>query len=515
MSLESDISKFYFNKCVFITGATGFIGKVLIEKLLRSCPHVKMIYVLIRVKKGKFCHERLDDLFNCELFDKLKQTNPKFIDKVVPICGDIMEPNLGISAHDEEILINNVNIIIHSAATVRFDEPLKLAFEINVEGVKKVLNLSKKIKNLNVFVHVSTAFANCDRTSIKEVIYEPKVKVDVLQESLEWLDDKLVDELTPKILEGKPNTYTFTKAVAESVVFEYKNEIPLVIVRPSIVAVSAEEPFPGWIDNINGVTGLILATGKGVLRTMYCKADAIADLIPVDFTSNLIIASAWYRGSNQTNDCLIYNFTSGKSNPLTWTLFENYCALTYYKYPFENPILFPRPVITESRIIAYLKQLFEQKIVAYLIDFMLKISHKKPFLVKVNKKIDKHIGVIAFFATKQWDFTNDNVLMLSKKLSSIDSKIFNFDVNTIDWQTFIKHYCLGTKQFLLKEDLKNVNKARNDLKRMKRLTIGLKLMVLILIVKFGFFKNLTMRKFSALIFQFLISIGSHFKSILV
>jgi alcohol-forming fatty acyl-CoA reductase len=515
MSFESEIAKFYSNKCVFITGATGFIGKVLIEKLLRSCPNVKLVYVLVRAKKGKSPRERLDELFGCELFDKLRQLSLNNFDKIIAINGDVMEPNLGISLEDEETLIKNVNIIIHSAATVRFDEPLKIAFQMNVDGVRKIISLAKKIKNLNVFVHVSTAFANCDRTSIEEVTYKPKLKVDFLQESLEWLDDDLVNKLTPKILDGKPNTYTFTKAIAESIIMEHKNDLPLVIVRPSIVAASAEEPFPGWIDNINGVTGIILASGKGVLRTMFCKADNIADLIPVDFTSNLIISSAWYRGSNQTEDCLIYNFTSGKLNPLTWTLFENYGAMAYYKYPFENPVLFPRPVITESRIVAFFKQLFEQKMVAYLFDFILILTRKKPFLVKINKKIEKHIGVMAFFSTKQWNFSNENVLMLSNKLNSIDSKVFNFDVMTINWQTFIKHYCLGAKKFLLKEDMKNIIKARNDLKRMKRLTITMKTLFFLLILRFYIFKSSTIRKLVALIFKILISIGSHFRSCLV
>ena len=63
----SEISEYYKNKSVFITGATGFLGKVLIEKLLRSCYDLKKIYVLIRAKKNKSAIERLNELLDCKV----------------------------------------------------------------------------------------------------------------------------------------------------------------------------------------------------------------------------------------------------------------------------------------------------------------------------------------------------------------------------------------------------------------------------------------------------------------
>lgn len=65
--IQSEIAGYYKNKSIFITGATGFIGKVLIEKLLRSCPDLKRIYILIRSKKGHSITERLNDLFKCQV----------------------------------------------------------------------------------------------------------------------------------------------------------------------------------------------------------------------------------------------------------------------------------------------------------------------------------------------------------------------------------------------------------------------------------------------------------------
>lgn len=60
----SPVQEFFRNTVVFITGGTGFLGKILIEKLLRTCPHIKHIYILIRAKKNKTVEQRLDEIFN-------------------------------------------------------------------------------------------------------------------------------------------------------------------------------------------------------------------------------------------------------------------------------------------------------------------------------------------------------------------------------------------------------------------------------------------------------------------
>lgn len=62
--LQSNIQEFFKNKSVFITGGTGFLGKLIVNKLIRSCPQIKHIYLLIRDKKGKSANERLGDIFD-------------------------------------------------------------------------------------------------------------------------------------------------------------------------------------------------------------------------------------------------------------------------------------------------------------------------------------------------------------------------------------------------------------------------------------------------------------------
>ncbi|CAF5050101.1 unnamed protein product, partial [Rotaria socialis] len=66
--------------------------------------------------------------------------------------------------------------VFHSAATVRFQEPLRLAIQMNVASVKKLLALCHKMKKLQSIVHVSTAYANCNRNDVAEMIYPPPIQ---------------------------------------------------------------------------------------------------------------------------------------------------------------------------------------------------------------------------------------------------------------------------------------------------------------------------------------------------
>lgn len=61
------IPEYYEGKNVLLTGATGFMGKVLLEKLLRSCPKVKAVYALVRCKAGQTPEERIQEITSCKV----------------------------------------------------------------------------------------------------------------------------------------------------------------------------------------------------------------------------------------------------------------------------------------------------------------------------------------------------------------------------------------------------------------------------------------------------------------
>ena len=136
-----------------------------------------------------------------QLFNVLKcggDAGADAISKVIPIAGDITLPGLGISPEDAAVLAEKVSVVIHSAATVKFDEPLKKSIKINVEGTKKILDLARTMKNLSSVVHVSTAYSNCERPEISEIIYPVGIDPNNAIHTFDWMDEDLVQSITPK-----------------------------------------------------------------------------------------------------------------------------------------------------------------------------------------------------------------------------------------------------------------------------------------------------------------------------
>lgn len=251
---------------------------------------------------------------------------------------------------------------------------------MNISGVKKVIDLCKVMRHLEVFVHISTAYANCPRLHVSEEVYKPPIKPESILEAMEWMDDELINNLTPKIIGKWPNTYTFTKAIAEYLVNQEckAHNIPCAIVRPSIVCAAWREPIPGWIDNFNGPTALFPACGSGLLRTMIGHREAIADLIPVDIPVNLVIAAGWFVGSGRTKNILVYNCTSGQINKITWGHMESVMKPKIFEHPFEKIVMYPNPNFTTHRTVKVLRTFFEQMLPAYILDFFLKLANKNP-----------------------------------------------------------------------------------------------------------------------------------------
>lgn len=470
-SRKMSIAEFYTGKTIFLTGGTGFIGKVFIEKLLRSCPDVKHIYCLVRPKKGRAAQERLTALFQQPLYHQLRELQPNFHEKVIAIHGDLLEDELGIRQSDRKLLQDTVDIIFHSAATIRFDEPLKLAVNMNVIGVRKMIQLAKGVKNLVAFVHVSTAYANCDQNSIEEVVYPPPVEPQKLLNALEWMEDDVVEAITPKLIGNKPNTYTYTKHLAESLLLKEGHDLPLLIIRPSIVTAAWKEPVPGWIDNYNGPSGMYVAAGKGLLRSLMCDVRVVADILPVDFPVNLMIAAAWHTVVNRpTEKANIYQLTTGVVNPFTWGDMQTEVAKYFQKNPLDACFRRPKTrVMTESGFLHDLWVLVSHLIPAYAADLGYVLVGQKPRMVRIYRKMHKEMNVLKFFTMRDWTWSHSNVDMLRSHMSSEDQKDFYFDPRAIHWPSYIENYCDGTRKFILKEDLSGVPAARAHIKTLRNI----------------------------------------------
>ncbi|CAH0385202.1 unnamed protein product [Bemisia tabaci] len=462
------IQEFYRDATIFLTGGTGFMGKVLVEKLLRSCPHIKHVYLLIRPKKGKEVHERLDDIFSDRLFKRLKHEVPKYHHKVSAIAGDCSLPSLGISQQDRDRLIEEVNIIFHGAATVRFNEPLKQALKINVEGTRSILQLAKQVKRLKSVVHVSTAFANCPNKEIDEKFYaQPKTYEEILKSVKDCTDEEIEADL-PKFIGNWPNTYTFTKATAENVVKIEGAGLPLAVFRPAVVITTYQEPIRGWIDNLYGPVGLIIGAGTGVLHTFYLNKKTVTDMVPVDLTVNSLIATAWKTGETARiqETTPIYNYVSSAQNPVSWGEFISLNQKTGILWPTVRAIWYYSFWPTNNKLLFTLATFLFHTLPGILMDFICKLTGRKPMLGKIYDRLSKVGDTLEYFATQEWKFTNYNVQNLWKEMTPEDQSIFFFDMEQMSWRYQTEALCLGLRVYMLKDDVDTLPKARKKWNRL-------------------------------------------------
>ncbi|XP_050358525.1 fatty acyl-CoA reductase 1-like [Nymphalis io] len=468
------IQEYYKGKTIFITGGSGFMGKVLVEKLLYSCSDLDRIYLLLRNKKGVKPEDRLADIYASKCFDRLRKEKPDiFQEKVFFIAGDASEIGLGISDEDRTLIINRTNILFHVAASVRFDDSLKVAARLNLRGTREIVELAKDIRNLEVLVHVSTSYANTNRKQIDEVIYPAFADWRETLNICENVDDHTLNVLTPKYLGELPNTYVFTKQLAEHVMTEQKGKLPIVIMRPSIVISSASEPLVGWVENLNGPVGILVASGKGILRTLYTDPDILSDYIPVDVAIKAFIAGAWARGVKKlepTDDIEVYNCST--SHMKTMTIgeivdFGKNCIVR--EIPLEGMLWSVGGSVTRSQLEYYLKVLFLHLLPAILVDLVLRITGNKPMLVKVQRRIYVANLALQYFVTQQWTFTNKNILELRSRIKNEDKVPFYYEMETIIPEEFFRNACIGGKEFILNERMENLPKAKAHFRRMELL----------------------------------------------
>ncbi|CAH0549714.1 unnamed protein product [Brassicogethes aeneus] len=454
---ETEVQKFYNGATVFLTGGTGFLGKMLIEKLLRSTD-VKMIYILIREKKGKNVHSRVEGIFDDVIFDVLKKKFPKFRQKIWPIAGDCSISGLGITLEDRKIIISTTNIVFHLAATVKLDENLKLAYYINVNGTKEILFLSQQMKDLKSVMYVSTAYSNCHLKAIDEKFYDHPNDYEDFNFFLEKLSDKECESITPRILDKWPNTYSgkdFTKALAESLIKKTGHGLPMGIFRPSIVVSTYKEPISGWIDNMYGPTGAMAQIQFGLLRTLKVNDSMLADLIPVDTCVAGLIAAAWDVGTEKTErkskNISIYNYVSSVENPIRWGDFLFFCWHHGLKYPLLKALRTPNVINTNSEILYYIYTFLFHLLPALPVDLFAIITGNKPRLLKTYRIIHKFMDVIGFFCQREWTFSNEKTKQLYAKLSAEDKALFPLSIEQVNWYIFVNDYMKGIRKYLLKD----------------------------------------------------------------
>ncbi|KAG5685053.1 hypothetical protein PVAND_014255 [Polypedilum vanderplanki] len=460
----NSVQEFYKNKTIFITGGSGFMGKVLIEKLLYSCSDVKELIILMRPKKGKTAQERVEDFAKLPMFKRLMDEKPEMLKKIYPVWGEITQENLGLN--DEHLLrvINSTQLIFHLAASLKLEAPLKPNVIMNLTGTKYVLDVAKKMKNLIYMIHTSTAFCNVEYETLEEKVYDfPHKPLDLIR-SAEWMTDEAMTLSQKDTLGVHPNTYTYTKRLAEILVRdEYvENNLPICIVRPSIVTPALNEPVPGWVDSLNGSPGIIAAVGKGALRCMLLNTEANFEAIPVDLAINglLMIMKKLATQFERSNEIPVFNVTNHKDVRITYGEFFNLCNAMKFETPCSISLWYPNATLTLNKFYYYFNVLLFQWIPALFIDFLLLLFGQKRFMIHVQKRIAIGMDVLACFTMNNWNFKSKNFEDLIKIQSKEEYEMFFIDSKKIDVKSASRQAIIGGRVYCLKDPMSTIPKAR-------------------------------------------------------
>nr|GME09203.1 fatty acyl-CoA reductase 3-like isoform X1 [Ipomoea batatas] len=341
---------------------------VLLEKILRTQPNIKKIFLLIRAKDSESARQRFNnEVLEIELFRVVKEKVGGSLslsalaeEKVFPVPGDISsDDELGIvNSHLKDQVLREVDIIINSAATTTFDERYDVAMSINTFGAFNVLKFAKKCSKVKMLVHVSTAYVCGEGTGIvPERAYHlgetlngnSYLDIDeekkVIEEKLMELEAQNASEKEVKLamkdlgiqrasMHGWPNTYSFTKAMGEMLLLAFKEDLHLIILRPTIITSTYKEPFSGWIEGAKTIDIFVLMYGKGKSNFMLGDPNSILDVIPVDMVVNAMVAAVLHHANHEScHQEFIYHVGSSSINPLKLVDIQN----LLFRYFTDNP----------------------------------------------------------------------------------------------------------------------------------------------------------------------------------
>jgi fatty acyl-CoA reductase len=374
---------------IVVTGATGFLGTALVERLLREVPGCTLGLVVRPGRRGASDRIRREVLKN-DAFDRLRgELGDRFDDevarRVVPIAGDVGEDGLGLD-DEGRAFFASATTVIHSAAAVSFDSPLDLAVEINLLGPVRLVEVVKELNPSAHLVAVSTAYvAGTRRGKAFELPYDDtpyapdvswraevaaarRVRQDLDAESrspkmldelhkrarhelgaagvpvlaerteklrVDWVKDQLVQAGVARASSlGWPDAYPYTKALGERALLEQRGDVAVSIVRPSIIEAAVAEPHPGWIRGFRMADPIIISYARGILKEFPGIPEGIVDVIPVDLVVAAIIAVA--ATGPAASGPAVYQVASGSRNPLRYSRLVDEVRAFFTRTPIHD-----------------------------------------------------------------------------------------------------------------------------------------------------------------------------------
>jgi len=492
-------------KTILLIGSTGFIGKVWLAALLTDLPEIHKIYLLIRSHRTTSALGRFQRVLDeSPVFDPLAEKyGPGLSDflreKIEVVDGDVTKPGLGLSPDIQRRMKRDVDVIVNSSGLTDFNPDLRDALEINVSATKHVLDFVRE-SDRAALLHLSTAYvvgrrngrileelsrnynpknapdfdAERELASLERLIRETEARAESpeIAEQLRrmatekehaaknlqgaalenqtrknryrWLRQELTRAGIRRANElGWPNTYTFTKSLAESLIRKFLDENPgkaIAVVRPAIVESSIEKPFLGWNEGINTSASLSYLLGT-FFRQLPSNASKCLDLVPVDLVAKgmtLISAALVARRHAE-----VYHLATSVSNPCDMRRSIELTGLGHRKfYRAQNGLnhrlrlKFDAIPVSKSR---YEKlSAPAQKLIIQMINRTVEpLPFIRPPFARQERDLERVIKLIALFEPfileNDHVFEASNVERLSELLPADERGAFAYDARSLDW----------------------------------------------------------------------------------
>ena len=481
-------------KRMLLTGVTGFLAQVVFERLLADFPDTH-VALLVRSQTGATSRERVEYLLRKPAFDTLRERiGDDGLVKLLDERVEVIDADFGRGVPP---IPGDIDVAMHSAATVSFDPPIDEGFQTNVQGA---LNLYHGVVNGGArpsLVHVSTAYvagvrkgvipegpldhgvdyrlelemALQARGDVEAQSRKPEmlgsfldaarkeheragpstVAEDAEERRQKWVTKRLVEygRMRARSL-GWPDVYTFTKAMGERAVEDLAHErgLSLSIVRPSIIESALEHPAPGWIDGFKMADPIIRAYGMGQIPEFPGIPEGIVDLIPVDYVVNAILAVA--ATPPPPGEPAHYNVSSGDRNPLRFFELYEYVREYFEAHPLpergrgEHKVPtwdFPGNLKVEKmlRRAETFVDIAEQ-----VVTHMPKSQSMRDAVNRVDRDkarvdfIERYSDLYGMYTETEVVYTDARVQALWGSLSAEDQARFPFDAGVLDWKYYLQ-----------------------------------------------------------------------------
>ncbi len=286
---------------ILLTGATGFIGSSLLQKWLKDSD--ASLSLLVRRKREEDPAYRIARLLG-ELYPNADISH--LSQRIEVVEGDVSTAKFGLEDSEYERLARKVSHIIHCAAAARFDLELEDARKTNVAGTQNVLDFARNSQRLERIDYVGTAYVAGRRKGV--------IREDELDKGQEH-----------------NNTYERSKFEAERLVRESASDLPITILRPSIVICDSNT---GRASSFNGFYRALRMYWLGRLKVLPGHPSCPMDLVPVDY----VVDATYTISRDPASAGRCYHLTAGLNNA---TLLEEVRDLASHHFGRERFTIVP------------------------------------------------------------------------------------------------------------------------------------------------------------------------------